>query len=64
MSNQSEELAELQVMTALREVIEPQLGINVADLGPVYSAEVRERKVRVAMTTAPACRSRSAIRRS
>jgi metal-sulfur cluster biosynthetic enzyme len=48
----------------LREVIDPELGINVADLGLVYSAEVRERKVRVAMTTTPAWRSRSAIPRS
>ena len=56
MSTQMDELTELQVMTALREVADPELGINVVDLGLVYSAEVRERNVRVAMTmTTPAC---------
>ena len=56
MSTQVDELAELQVMTALRDVADPELGINVVDLGLVYSAEVRDQSVRIAMTmTTPAC---------
>jgi len=45
-----------QLLEALREVIDPELGINVVDLGLVYSAELEEGQARVAMTlTSPAC---------
>ncbi len=45
-----------QVWNALRTVIDPEIGINVVDLGLVYSVEVSGDRVRVAMTmTTQAC---------
>lgn len=45
-----------QVFEALREVIDPELRINVVDLGLIYSTEIREGRVEVAMTlTTPGC---------
>lgn len=44
------------VLDALREVLDPELGINVVDLGLVYGVEVRDGEARVTMTmTSPAC---------
>jgi metal-sulfur cluster biosynthetic enzyme len=44
------------VLDALRHVIDPEIGINVVDLGLVYEAEARDGHVRVRMTmTTPAC---------
>lgn len=45
-----------QVLDALHCVIDPELGINVVDLGLVYSVAVQEDHVYVAITmTTPAC---------
>ena len=45
-----------RVMNALRQVVDPELGINIVDLGLVYGSEVRDGQVRVTMTmTTPAC---------
>ncbi len=44
------------VWDALRQVIDPELGINIVDLGLVYSVELQAGGVRVVMTmTTPAC---------
>jgi metal-sulfur cluster biosynthetic enzyme len=44
------------VRAALRGVMDPEVGMNVVDLGLVYEAEVRDGDVRVVMTmTTPAC---------
>ena len=44
------------LIDALREVIDPELMINIVDLGLVYSINQTERKVLVEMTlTSPAC---------
>ncbi len=53
------------VLDAMRSVIDPELGVNVVDLGLVYSAEVSDGDVRIAMTmTTPACPLHSYIRES
>ncbi len=49
-------MTEEQVWKALAEVLDPELGINIVDLGLVYSVEADEGQVHVAMTmTTPAC---------
>jgi len=47
---------EERVEEALREVIDPEVGVNVVDLGLVYSVNLEGGAVRVVMTmTTPAC---------
>ncbi len=47
---------EERIRAALREVIDPEVGMNVVDLGLIYGIEVAENHVRVSMTmTTPAC---------
>ncbi len=47
---------EESVRAALREVIDPEVGMNVVDLGLIYGIEVTENHARVTMTmTTPAC---------
>ncbi len=44
------------ILEALKEVIDPEIGINVADLGLVYEAAESDGEIRVAMTmTTAAC---------
>ena len=44
------------VLDALRDVIDPELGINIVDLGLVYGVEILNGQVTVRMTmTSPAC---------
>lgn len=43
-------MTEADVLEALREVVDPELGINVVDLGLIYGVEVDGVRVRVAMT--------------
>jgi metal-sulfur cluster biosynthetic enzyme len=44
------------ILEALRDVIDPEIGINIVDLGLVYEAERRHDEVRVVMTmTSAAC---------
>ncbi|MFQ5692060.1 MAG: metal-sulfur cluster assembly factor [Nitrospinota bacterium] len=48
--------AEERIREALRSVVDPELGINVVDLGLVYHVEARDGRARVVMTlTTPAC---------
>ena len=45
-----------QIMEALSQVVDPEVGVNIVDLGLVYSVDVQDGDVRVAMTlTTPGC---------
>ena len=47
---------EEELMLGLRRVIDPELGVNVVDLGLIYGVRCEEGKVLVEMTmTTPAC---------
>jgi metal-sulfur cluster biosynthetic enzyme len=49
-------VSDLSVMNALRQVVDPELGCNIVDLGLIYSVEIRADQVRVTMTlTTPGC---------
>jgi metal-sulfur cluster biosynthetic enzyme len=48
--------SEEEVLESLRNVIDPEMGVNIVDLGLVYHIEVNEDRVRVSMTmTSPVC---------
>jgi metal-sulfur cluster biosynthetic enzyme len=52
-----------EVREALREVVDPELGVNIVDLGLVYAIEIVDGELRVTMTmTTPACPLRDYIR--
>jgi metal-sulfur cluster biosynthetic enzyme len=45
-----------EVLDSLRSVLDPELGLNVVDLGLVYEAERSGGKIHIALTmTTPAC---------
>lgn len=45
-----------RVLEALRQVVDPELGVNIVDLGLVYGTGMKEGLVHVRMTmTTPAC---------
>ena len=44
------------IREALRHVVDPEIGVNIVDLGLVYRIEVEGARVRIAMTmTSPTC---------
>lgn len=48
--------SEMQVMERLKTVIDPEIGINIVDLGLIYNLVYEENKVIVTMTlTTPGC---------
>lgn len=56
MSMQSKMPAEEDVLTALRSVIDPEVGLNIVDLGLIYGVEISDNKLHVDLTmTTPAC---------
>jgi metal-sulfur cluster biosynthetic enzyme len=49
-------MTEADVRRALVEVIDPELGVNIVDLGLIYAIDVDADTVRITMTmTSPAC---------
>lgn len=56
-------LNEATVLETLRQVIDPEIGCNIVDLGLVYSVVVQDGKVSVVMTlTTPGCPMHESIR--
>jgi|SRR5579859_4636176 len=54
---------ETRVLETLRQVIDPELGCNIVDLGLVYSVTIIGTKVAVVMTlTTPGCPMHESIR--
>lgn len=56
--NEAKMISQEQVQQVLRQVIDPELGLNIVDLGLIYSLEVRGNQIELAMTmtmTTPAC---------
>lgn len=50
------QIGEVAVFEALREVIDPELGCNIVDLGLIYGLSIDEGKILVQMTlTTPGC---------
>ncbi len=49
-------LDEVAVLRALREVIDPEIGCNIVDLGLIYNVQITGAKLLVTMTlTTPGC---------
>lgn len=49
-------MTEDDIIAALQEVNDPEVGVSIVDLGLVYSTEINGDKVRIVMTmTTPAC---------
>ena len=49
-------LNEEDILRALRGINDPEGGVNIVDLGLIYSTEIQSGKVRILMTmTTPAC---------
>jgi metal-sulfur cluster biosynthetic enzyme len=45
-----------QIRKALRTVVDPEVGVNIVDLGLVYSVELTDAEVKIELTmTSPAC---------
>jgi len=53
------------VLAALSEVMDPELGVSLVDLGLIYNVDVADNKVDVKMTlTAPGCPLHSVMRQN
>ena len=56
MSMQSRMPTDADVRTALRSVIDPEVGLNIVDLGLIYGVEISDNKLHIDLTmTTPAC---------
>jgi metal-sulfur cluster biosynthetic enzyme len=62
---ENEVVTKNDVLVALREVMDPELGVSLVDLGLIYDVDVAEDKVDVKMTlTAPGCPLHSVMRQN
>jgi len=56
-------ISEADILQTLRAVNDPEVGVNIVDLGLIYSTEITRDAVRIAMTmTTPACPMHSYLR--
>jgi metal-sulfur cluster biosynthetic enzyme len=52
----SDLLTEEAVLIALQQVVDPELGINIVDLGLIYGIDIAESSMHITMTmTSPGC---------
>jgi len=57
------QLNEANILETLRQIIDPELGCNIVDLGLIYDVTITGRQVTVAMTlTTPGCPMHESIR--
>lgn len=55
-ANVNQSLTSEQIRSTLRSVVDPEVGVNIVDLGLVYQVESTPAEVRVSLTmTSPAC---------
>jgi metal-sulfur cluster biosynthetic enzyme len=55
-------ISEEQIMNALRNVIDPEIGLNIVDLGLIYNLVIDESSIKVEMTlTTPGCPMHSSM---
>ena len=56
MNDDSQSLSEADVLECLRQVIDPEIGFNIVDLGLIYDVRITPGQVKVQMTlTTPGC---------
>jgi len=56
-------ITEAAILDTLRQVIDPELGCNIVDLGLIYNVTIADAKVAVVMTlTTPGCPMHESIR--
>jgi metal-sulfur cluster biosynthetic enzyme len=61
---QTDSVTKEKVLDALRQVNDPELGINLVDLGLIYDVEIEQSNVQIDMTlTTPGCPMHSFIAR-
>ena len=61
--NTGQPIIEAVILQTLRQVVDPELGCNIVDLGLVYSVAISGAKVSVVMTlTTPGCPMHESIR--
>lgn len=55
-------LEEKQILEKLKSVIDPEIGMNIVDIGLVYSLDIKENEITVTMTlTTPGCPMHNSI---
>ena len=58
-------MTEEQILESLKQVFDPEVGVNIVDLGLVYKVEIKPDKVTVQLTmTSPACPLHEVITRN
>lgn len=58
-------MTEEQILETLKEVNDPEIGVNIVDLGLVYKVEIKPEEVYVQLTmTSPACPLHGVITRN
>ena len=58
-------MTENEILEALKEVLDPEIGVNIIDLGLVYKIEIKPEEVHIQLTmTSPACPLHGVITRN